>query len=126
MGFEVLGIDANDFLEFGNNIIIVAFEEEDSSQVIARNPVARILRQNGIQVACRFIVFTFSAQHPGKEIIRTRQIGLEADSIAGATGHAVAHQRRELLAAEATVELGVGTRGLDDDDLRGQAGAFGK
>src|SRR5438128_1418005 len=60
------------------------------------------------------------------EQMRARKIGLQTDPVAWTTTDAVAHQRRKLLPVEAAIELRVGARRFDDDDVRRKTDPIGK
>src|SRR5579883_3466282 len=78
IGLEILGIDGKRLLKFFHGISVALLEEEDATEFVVDDAVARILRQHLLKNLDGFVIFAFVFEQASVEIVRASQAGLES------------------------------------------------
>ena len=70
---QIFGIHGQHRLQDRDRVGILALQKQSASQIVQRNPIAGILRQNFAEMVCSAIVIAIIAQNLGIEEMCARQ-----------------------------------------------------
>ena len=80
MSLEVFGVDGQHGLQLLHGFLIFSLEEQNSPQIVLRDPVARILRNYHMKAAGGTVIVAVVAQNFCVEEVCPRQVGLQGQS----------------------------------------------